>query len=520
MAVVALAVGSAGLLACTDESAVPVDGAASGDGAAAGDARSVDADRPIDYVAADAAVFRQQVVIDGWNERPGGPDVDSIDGHAWDLWRAINAPTGQELNGTSLPVWETWYSDAEVFLDNQEVDEATSRDLDPLNQSLHAGSLSTTAQAAQTRSTTGAATAGVLSFNRFNREILDSVQQNQLHDRAALLALDDDFDLAGIGAGGRSIPQLPNTSVMLKPVWWIIPGDEPSMIPYWAGGNEPHTTDPHTTDPANPSWQTWRQCVLVDPTRTLDELDDEVRGELTGTERACNAGQPGETTVAGGDYEVRSVDVDPARSDLYAFRLTEDEVDGLGQFKMMLDNTNREDHLDEVEVGDVAVLVAMHVATREVPRWTWQTFWWTPTPSAPAELPPSARVAPRDITGPWAQFNMCSSYSMTVPTADGGREDLVCFNPYLETDLTGLFSADGTRDDLVGRDSNCMSCHRAATFHASAPTRYVASGEVADADPTWFSDGLQIEFMWSIAFHAHDGPFIGPLERTATPPPG
>ena len=37
--------------------------------------------------------------------------------------------------------------------------------------------------------------------------------------------------------------------------------------------------------------------------------------------------------------------------------------------------------------GDFAILVAMHVATREVPNWTWQTFWWTlDTPAIPAPI--------------------------------------------------------------------------------------------------------------------------------------
>ncbi|MHB1138527.1 MAG: hypothetical protein ACYC2O_06175 [Microthrixaceae bacterium] len=498
LAAVALLSISGVLYACTD------DPAGTGDAIAEESAEV----RGIRYVAPDAAAFRQAVVINSWIGRDGGPDTDSIDGHAWDLWRAITALSGQELNGTPLPVWETWYSDAEVFLDDQEVDESTSRDLDPLNQSLHAGSL-----ADPERVTTGAATAAVLSFNRFTREVRDVVHQNRFYDRSVLEGLDSDFDLAGVRAGGRTIPQLPNTSVMLKPVWWIVPGDEPSMLPYWAGGEEPASTDPQ-----NPTWKSWRQCVLIDPTRTAEQVAADA-DELTSSDRTCNSGQPGETSMPGGRYEARAVGVDPAESDFYAFRLTQDEVDGLGQFKMMLDNTNREEELDKVEAGDLAVLVAMHVSTREIADWTWQTFWWSPTPQSPPDLPPSSQSPPRDLTGPWAQFNMCSAYYMTEPRTGGptAGEDLVCFNPYLETDLTGLFSVDGATDDLVGRTSNCMSCHRAATFHPSEPTQYVAGGELPDDDPRWFDDGVQLEFLWSLAFHAHDGPFRGPSE--SSPPP-
>jgi hypothetical protein len=494
-AVVALAVLSGVLYGCTrEDDAGPSATEPAGSAEAAGTIR---------YVAADPSTFVQPAVVQSWIDAPDGPDLDSIDGHAWDVWRALTAPTGQELGGTELPVWETWFSDAEVFLDNQDVLEPDSRDLDPPNQSLHSGGLAPTSD----RTTAGAASAAVLSFNRFSREILDTVHQNRYYDRKVLQGIDDDADLAALPPALRTVPAFANTGVMVKPVWWIAPGDEPSMLPYWAGDDASATTDPQV-----PTWDTWRQCVLLDPT------GDARPDSLTAVERVCNAGRAGESTLAADSYALRDVSTDVATSDFYAFRLTQDEVDGLGEFKMMLDNTNREDELDQVRAGDLAILVAMHVSTREITNWTWQTFWWTPTPSSPAAWPPNAQAPPRDLTGPWAQFNMCSAYYMTTPgtAAAGAGEDLVCFNPYLETDLTGLFSSDGASSTEVGRSSNCMSCHRGASFRASEPPTYIASGEVAADDPRWFTNGVQTEFLWSIPFHAHDGPFEGPT-ATATP---
>lgn len=474
VAVAALIVG------CTDEGADPL-----------GAPTAAEAGGSIRYVAPDPEVFVQPVVIDEWVHGEGGPDTDAIHGHAWDLWRALTAPSGQELNGTPLPVWETWFSDAEVFLDAQDVAGADSRDLDPLNQSLHAGSLASPAGRDGGGSTEGAASATVLSFNRFTREILDTVHQNRWYDRSVLGALDDDLDLAGATPRERTIPELANTSVMVKPVWWIVPGDRPSMLPHWAGDGADATTDP-----SSPTWRTWRQCVLVDPTGASDDEREQLRSR----ERTCNAGQPGEVRLAGGSYDVVRAAADPEQSDLYTFELTQDEVDGLGQFKLMLDDTNRQDELDRVRAGDLAVLVAMHVSTREVPNWTWQTFWWSPDAASPPDWPPDAQAPPRDLTGPWASFDMCSAYSM----------DVVCFNPYLETDLTGLFSVDRSTDELVGRESNCMSCHRAASYHASEPVEYVARGELSPDDAAWFGSGVRTEFLWSVAFHAHDGPFAVP----------
>jgi hypothetical protein len=61
-----------------------------------------------------------------------------------------------------------------------------------------------------------------------------------------------------------------------------------------------------------------------------------------------------------------------------------------------------------------------------------------------------------------------------------------------------------------------MSCHRGASFRASEQPTYIASGEVAADDPRWFTNGVQTEFLWSVPFHAHDGPFAGPT-ALATP---
>lgn len=99
------------------------------------------ASKDVRYVPLDRAAFVQQNVVDGWINATPGPDLTSIYGHAWDLWRYLNKPSGQTLRGTPLPIWETWYSGEEVYLDNREVADPDSRDLDPPNQSLHSGAL-------------------------------------------------------------------------------------------------------------------------------------------------------------------------------------------------------------------------------------------------------------------------------------------------------------------------------------------------------------------------------------------
>jgi len=448
--------------------------------------------KDVRYVPLDRAAFVQQNVVDGWINAAAGPDLTSIYGHAWELWRQLNKPSGQTLRGTPLPIWETWYSGEEVYLDNREVADPDSRDLDDPNQSLHSGALAVETGSAPRIPAT------VLTFNKFNRQMLDHIQQNGYYDKSTLQQMSDDFDSAGTQTDLRTITPFENTATMLKPAWWIVPGDEPSMVPYWAGD-----TSDATTDPSVPLPGTWKQCVLVDPT-------GKAKANIG---RTCNTGNKGQTTMDAGAYDVVPVAPDPKKSDFYAFRLNQDEVDALPQERQVLHSSNKQGKLRDVKAGDLAILTSMHVVTLETGNWAWQTFWWAPDPQAPAASPPDAQVPPSDIPAPFDHFNMCASYFMTTPVAaQENGEPWICYNPYLETDLTGLLTVDKSVSDEVGVHSNCMSCHRAAVYTADRKVDYVVNGYLDKGNAAFFGDGVITGFLWSLPIRAHDAPFVGPTD--------
>ena len=81
----------------------------------------------------------------------------------------------------------------------------------------------------------------------------------------------------------------------------------------------------------------------------------------------------------------------------------------------------------------------MHVAGREIARWTWQTFWWTPTPDDP-QAPSSQAIAglrPAQLAGAARNYAMSVAYDMTIPGQPnvGGQNvgsAIYAYNPYLE----------------------------------------------------------------------------------------
>jgi hypothetical protein len=161
------------------------------------------------------------------------------------------------------------------------------------------------------------------------------------------------------------------------------------------------------------------------------------------------------------------------------------------------------------DLGDHIALMAMHVTTKEMDDWTFQTFWWTPTPDAA----PHADGRPPGVKGVWANYQMCTAYSMVTPRTPSGSPH-VCFNPYLESDLgpTAPFTVGTERyppDPMAGTRSNCMHCHARAGWPALVPDnpysanlgRVANLGYLAPNDP-YYARITRTDFLWSLVFHA------------------
>jgi hypothetical protein len=156
-------------------------------------------------------------------------------------------------------------------------------------------------------------------------------------------------------------------------------------------------------------------------------------------------------------------------------------------------------------VGDVWVLVGLHIITKEIPDWTWTTFWWHDNPdsgSFGADRPPSVRAE-------WRNYQMDTTLSMDTPWEGTSFKDCkfaatdacgqswktpskskIIFNPYLEGVIKGA---------LHMNYSNCMNCHSRSTFESKisedggTPWRGYLS-----PTSSCFSDKMRLDYLWSL----------------------
>jgi hypothetical protein len=273
----------------------------------------------------------------------------------------------------------------------------------------------------------------------FNRSVRDHIQGKGLYLTKTLEDLD---------GHATEIPDFPRPSVALKTEWMRVSANECTPIPVWHG--EPASPDLLANPPED-----WREHVHV-----------YAPGVSPAT---CGKG--------------RQV---PLR-DFYHIRI--------GDKSEIKDWTS-------LTVGDYAVLVGFHFATREIPKWVWATFWWHDRPTEG----PFAADRPRSVRSVWRHYLMDVAYDMDRPR-EHDASPKITFNPYLEG-----AQIDGVR-------SNCMVCHRRAvwgrqpgigtlsSFGDPLPISSIVVRGSEAARATYMPDfdrRLKLHFLWSIAIHTLD----------------
>jgi hypothetical protein len=413
-------------------------------------------------------------------------EIAKITQHTWDMWAGMTADSGQTADGSKLPYWETWCGTEDVFGGTCGKGTRPSRPFRIASQLTHVARLkgSLTAQPDTT----------VVSFNKFNPAMAKYLQAQHAGpgtagpynyaSKTSLIALNSAWpaNTATVDRKVEESPYQPTTpgaagfaGIETKPVIFLIKATGLTPMPLWLG-------PAGSTNSTNPTPNTWTTCVLLDPAST---------------------GGPEVAPVPATAQQIAQAVTMPYACDkskyLYAPLAT------IYSFKMDATEAaawnNLQGNGGTASAGDYGVLGGMHVNSKEIINWTWQTFWWQAGQDTPNNFPGSKAGMTANVKGPWRNYASCSAYNQTEGKAS--TKMVVCFNPFLETS-SGI---------PAGLTSNCMSCHGTATVAgtgsnlSSLPyppnyTKPISFGEgTVPIDPR-FAGYTRTDFSWAIPVNA------------------
>ncbi len=291
--------------------------------------------------------------------------------------------------------------------------------------------------------------------------------------------------LKGMQEGNySSIPEFPSNAINIKPVYKIITSDKIYDGIYtmdsWNG--------PKYYDDGYPQTK-WKSCIHVN----INENKSNPNGNL--------------------DYDCNNVNEENMfyLNDFIHYKISKKQAKSY--------NTQIKKGAEKAKEGDIALLVAMHVTTKEIKRWTWQTYWWSPTPLVPKTPSSNAIASSKNgikLQGAASHYAMAVAYSMITPSQpyiNGKNEGspLIAFNPYLEAHF-GKKTFSGTNSYVMnngkkiatdlGVSSNCMSCHIAAAVDTKKSSNFNGPKYQGDKYISYkdsiFKNRLMLDFAWSI----------------------
>ena len=410
-------------------------------------------------------------------------EIAKITQHTWDLWAGMTADSGQTFNGSKLPYWETWCGTEEVF------GGICGKAVRPGHPFKLAAQLT---HVARLKGLSGPPDTQVISFNKFNPSMAQYIQAQHAGPGTAgpynyakvssLIALNNAWpsNTATVDRKVEETPYQPTTpgatgyaAIETKPVIFLVKAAGLTPMPLWLGPAA-------STNQNNPTPDKWTTCVLLDPAATGGA--DVAPMPATAAQIANKVAMP---------YGCTTYLYAPLAT-IYSFKMDAAEAQSWNSVQ-----TNG----GTASAGDYGVLGAMHVNSKEIINWTWQTFWWQPGQDAPNNFPGSKAGMTTNVQGPWRNYASCSAYNQTEGKTS--TKMVVCFNPFLETS-NGI---------PAGLSSNCMSCHGTATaagsnnklktlFYPFTYAKPISFGEGAVPIDPRFAGYTRTDFSWAIPGNA------------------
>lgn len=408
-----------------------------------------------------------------------GGDLNQIYRHGWGIWSGLTQQVGT-IDGTAVRAFQTWTVPSNIIFRSAPVNASLKAVATPLKRPGLELSVprqfghgqkpkvkATNIKAVAAAAATGAPDTNIFVSVAYNPPGAEHAIANRLFYESTLQQY--------MKNGYTEIPNFPNNSITIKPVYKIISKTVANGIyafPGWPGPNPP--------DPKKGFDESiWNSCVYVDIN--------------TPSGAGGNSNDPGckNRTAASTFY-------------LNNFIHNKVSADDAAYLTNQLGIT--------VSQGDYAILVGMHVTTREDKVWTWQTFWWSASADQPF-APSSATIAsarPLSYLDEAARhYAMSVAYYTVAPPQPitGGKNEgsaVYGYNPYLEAgfgpDTFGISRPiNGTVNNTTGIQTNCMTCHNMAAYVPKPKTGmpYATDFYMSIDDPV-FAGTLRTDFSWTI----------------------
>lgn len=411
------------------------------------------------YSAVDYSYPADSTVINKWIKHN---NFKAMYKHSWSVWQHLTNPVGD-----GKLKYQTWSSPAQIIekLNNPTLNSVSELKFKKPAQFGHAKAKQTTFD-----------DTNIVEVVAYNKASEDFAIKNKIFYLSSLKAMQNgDFS---------KIPDFPSDAINIKPVYKIITKDKLNgtiyTMPSW-NGPEYHTDGYPEKD--------WASCIHVNVSETND------------------------TNPNGrADYACDSVNTENTYflNDFIHFKISAAQATTY--------NTEISNAAYKANEGDIALLVGMHVTTKEIKRWVWQTYWWSPTPLTPNSPSSNDIASARNgikLNGAANHYAMGVAYSMLIPAQPyvGGENEgelVVAFNPHLEsgfgestfTGSTSYVYNQGEKIETnLGVTTNCMSCHMPAILDANDfnPDASIYYGDTyIDYKNPIFKDKLMVDFAWSI----------------------
>lgn len=399
----------------------------------------------------------------------GAQDTVSITNHAWGIWAGLTANSNQIYNGDTLLIYQTWLGIGDIAnacangqtQDGCSITKNMIEKLDFPSQNKHAAFLGALNQGVEAEEPD--TNPGFLVSVSYNPYAACFATSNSLLNQSKINTY------AVAGKIGR-IPSFPNNAITIKPTYYLGKTvDGLIRIPAWQG---PPSNQFQVYPASN-----WNNYIFVDVN------NKQAAGKIA---KAVVDGEKDQTLLNNATVNLNEFISYPLDSAAAAF-------------------INQQQGSGSVVAGDLAILVAMHVTTKEVSNWTWQTYFWTTDPANPAFPSSSWQASQRSQAGlssAAAHYAVSTAYAMVWPNqpitkgTNTGVRPIIGYNPYLEASLSKFNNTNNLNNNYqFGMQSNCMSCHAFAALNKITP---YSADQYVDLNDTIFNNSVMLDFAWSI----------------------